>query len=69
LYIVSIDNGKLWSMEQSDSPYVEIADKSIDGARMVVATTAKGRVTTKRSPPGKAVRTGGLSWREAPSDE
>jgi type IV pilus assembly protein PilY1 len=69
LFILAIDNGKLWSQEESDSPYVDLADKSVDGKRVVVTTNAKGETKRKDPPPGKAIRTGRLSWREAPSDE
>jgi len=69
LYILALGNGKKWALEQRDSIYVSISNKSFDGQGKQEGTTANGEVTIKDLPPGKAVRTGRLSWREAPSDE
>jgi len=69
LYILALGNGKKWALEQRDSIYVSISNKSFDGQGKQEGTTANGEVTIKDLPPGKAIRTGRLSWREAPSDE
>ncbi len=69
IYIVSLDNGKLWALEQSDSTAVGVSIKSFDGKLNVAASTANGKVKITKLPPGKAIRTGRLSWREAPSEE
>jgi type IV pilus assembly protein PilY1 len=66
---LDIGTGKVWSRQDSDSPYIDLSYISINGQKKIVSTTAKGTIKSDDAPPGKPVRSGRLSWREAPTAE
>jgi type IV pilus assembly protein PilY1 len=68
LFELAMGNGQRWSLQPSDSMYVDLTATSSKGQVLVIGTNGTGTISsgTRHS---AAVRSGSLNWREAPSDE
>jgi type IV pilus assembly protein PilY1 len=68
LFELAMGNGQRWSLQQSDSMYVDLTATSSKGQVLVIGTNGTGTISSGTKH-GATIRSGSLNWREAPSDE